>query len=78
MKAPHVSSASSKTVIAQVFDPEFRKPFPSVERYWTTLARQPQFSAVIGSDWKLPTEAPTRECTWPFDPCMQCSSCHCK
>jgi elongation factor 1-gamma len=41
----------------KAFDPEFRKAFPSVERYFTTLARQPQFAAVVGSDWKLPTEA---------------------
>jgi len=50
----------------QVFDPEFRKPFPSVERYFSTLARQPQFAAVVGSDWKLPAEALkyTRACSF--------------
>jgi hypothetical protein len=55
-------------VAAQVFDPEFRKQFPSVERYFTTLARQPQFAAVVGSDVQLCSEAPKRElrtpCTW--------------
>ena len=35
-------------LVLQVFDPEFRKQFPSVERYFTTLARQPKFAAVVG------------------------------
>lgn len=41
----------------QVFDPEFRKPFPNVQRYWQTLAAQPQFAKVVGTSWSLPTEA---------------------
>ena len=45
------------TSCQQIFDPEFRKPFPSVERYFTTLAAQPQFAKVVG-DWSLPTTAP--------------------
>ena len=44
-----------------MFDPEFRKQFPSVERYFTTLARQPKFAAVVGSDVQLCSEAPKRE-----------------
>jgi len=39
----------------KMFDPEFRKPFPNVLRFWQTLAAQPQFSKVVGS-WSLPTE----------------------
>lgn len=40
-----------------MFDPEFRKPFPNVQRYWQTLAAQPQFAKVVGTSWSLPTEA---------------------
>ena len=32
----------------QVFDPTFRKDFPNVERYFTTLVNQPEFKAVLG------------------------------
>lgn len=40
----------------KMFDPEFRKPFPNVQRYWLTLAAQPHFSKVVGTSWSLPTE----------------------
>jgi elongation factor 1-gamma len=43
----------------KVFDPEFRKQFPSVERYFVTLARQPKFAAVVGSNVQLCSEVPT-------------------
>ena len=41
---------------AQAFDPEFRKPFSNVERYFSTLAAQPEFQKVTG-EAKLATEA---------------------
>jgi elongation factor 1-gamma len=31
-----------------VFDNRFRKPFPAVNRWFTTLIRQPSFAAVVG------------------------------
>ena len=49
---------SGVMVAAQVFDPEFRKQFPSVERYFVTLARQPKFAAAVGSDVQLCSEPP--------------------
>jgi len=36
-----------------VLDPEFRKPFQNVNRWFTTLVHQPQFEAVIGKNFKL-------------------------
>ena len=65
-------------VAAQVFEPEFRKQFPSVERYFVTLARQPKFAAVVGSDVQLCSEAPKRELPTPcssalgkpYSPCL--------
>ncbi len=32
---------------SQVFDPEFRKGFPNVQRWYTTLTHFPHFSAVF-------------------------------
>ena len=52
---------TSSWTTPQVFDPEFRKQFPSVERYFTTLARQPKFAAVVGSDVQLCSEPPKGE-----------------
>mmetsp|Transcript_10552 Transcript_10552/g.31761 ORF Transcript_10552/g.31761 Transcript_10552/m.31761 type:complete len:435 (-) Transcript_10552:112-1416(-) len=37
------------------FDPEFRKPFPNVQRYWQTLQAQPNFEKVFGNK-PLPSE----------------------
>lgn len=39
----------------QAFDPEFRKPFPNVQRYWQTLQAQPNFEKVFGNK-PLPSE----------------------
>jgi elongation factor 1-gamma len=36
-----------------VLDPEFRKPYQNVNRWFTTLVHQPQFAAVIGKDFQL-------------------------
>ncbi len=44
----------------QVFDPEWRKPYPNVERYFMTCAQQPEFRKVMG-DVVLCSAAPTRE-----------------
>lgn len=57
--------AGNKFIAPQVFDPEFRKQFPSVERYFVTLARQPKFSAVVGSDVQLCSEPPKGELRIP-------------
>jgi elongation factor 1-gamma len=32
-----------------VFDAEFRKPYPNVNRWFTTLVNQPQFNAILGN-----------------------------
>lgn len=33
----------------QVFDPQFRKPYVNVNRWFVTLINQPNFKAVIGN-----------------------------
>lgn len=40
----------------QLFDEEFRKPFPNVTRYFMTLVNQPEFKKVLG-DVSLAKEA---------------------
>lgn len=35
--------------MTKVFDPAFRKPFPHVERYFTTLVNNPHFKKVMGA-----------------------------
>lgn len=35
-------------IFLQVLDPEFRKPFQNVTRWFLTLVNQPQFKTVIG------------------------------
>jgi len=36
-----------------VLDPEFRKPFQNVNRWFTTLVHQPQFEAIVGKNFTL-------------------------
>ena len=42
-------------IFFQVLDPEFRKPFPNVNRWFMTFVNQPQVKAVIG-DFSLCTK----------------------
>lgn len=39
--------SSGMLACPQVFDPEFRKGFPNVQRWYTTLTHFPHFSAVF-------------------------------
>jgi elongation factor 1-gamma len=49
----HFNNYSMPMVEMQVLDPEFRKPFQNVNRWFTTLVHQPQFEAVIGKNFTL-------------------------
>lgn len=35
-------------LVPQLFDEEFRKPFPNVTRYFMTVVNQPEFKKVMG------------------------------
>ena len=39
---------TSYQICLQVLDPEFRKPFLNVTRWFTTMVNQPQFKSVVG------------------------------
>ena len=47
INAVHRMDACSSLVYLQVFDPEFRKGFPNVQRWYLTLLHFPHFDAVF-------------------------------
>ena len=42
------SSADVMCLLAQLFDEAFRKDFPNVQRWFSTLVNQPEFKKVMG------------------------------
>jgi len=52
-----VVGASLFNLFKQVFDPAYRKPFPNVVRWFTTVANQPNFKKVLGEPVLAATQA---------------------